>query len=38
VPVSFQREPDDFDLLIADQVMPEMTGMELTRDVLEETN
>ncbi len=29
----FEREPDEFDLIITDLTMPEMTGVELTRKV-----
>ncbi|WP_300672689.1 response regulator [Desulfoluna sp.] len=31
---TFQRTPDDFDLVITDMTMPEMTGVELSRNLL----
>ncbi|RPI77908.1 MAG: response regulator, partial [Desulfobacteraceae bacterium] len=31
----FQAHPDDFDLVITDQTMPEMTGVELARALLQ---
>ncbi len=30
----FQEKPDEFDLVITDQVMPNMTGTELAREIL----
>jgi len=30
----FRLDPSRFDLIITDQTMPEMTGMELTREIL----
>jgi len=30
----FQNHPEDFDLVITDNIMPEMSGMELTRNIL----
>ena len=30
----FQNQPEDFDLVITDNIMPEMSGMELTRNIL----
>ncbi|MBM4148182.1 MAG: response regulator [Lentisphaerae bacterium] len=30
----FRRDPDMFDIVVTDQVMPEMTGAELTRELL----
>lgn len=31
---AFENQPDDFDLIITDQTMPEMTGLELARRIL----
>ena len=31
----FERKPDDFDVVITDQTMPGMTGMELARQMLQ---
>ena len=31
----FQKQPDDFDLVITDQTMPDMTGAELSERILE---
>ncbi|MBN2656062.1 MAG: response regulator [Spirochaetales bacterium] len=28
---AFRRDPDDFDIVITDQVMPELTGLELLK-------
>jgi YesN/AraC family two-component response regulator len=28
----FRRQPDDFDLVITDMTMPELTGMDLARE------
>jgi two-component system cell cycle sensor histidine kinase/response regulator CckA len=30
----FKKNPQDFDLVIADQTMPQMTGLELARELL----
>lgn len=31
----FQDHPDDFDLIVTDQVMPGLTGVEITKEILE---
>jgi PAS domain S-box-containing protein len=31
----FRRQPDDFDLVITDQTMPEMTGFDMAREMLQ---
>jgi CheY-like chemotaxis protein len=31
---TFQEKPDEFDLVITDQVMPNMTGTQLARDLI----
>lgn len=31
----FQQHPDEFDLIVTDQVMPGLTGVEITRKILE---
>ena len=32
---SFKQHPDDFDLIITDQVMPGLTGVEISQKILE---
>ncbi|NTV13939.1 MAG: response regulator [Desulfobulbaceae bacterium] len=32
--IAFQAKPDKFDLVLTDQAMPNMTGMELAREIL----
>ncbi|MCB1120719.1 MAG: PAS domain S-box protein [Verrucomicrobiae bacterium] len=32
---AFRKDPDSFDLVISDQIMPNMTGMDLARQILE---
>lgn len=32
---AFREHPDDFDLVITDQTMPNMTGLELAREILQ---
>lgn len=31
----FKDHPDDFDLIVTDQVMPGLTGVEITKEILE---
>lgn len=31
---AFCRDPDDFDIVITDQVMPKMTGIELLKNII----
>ena len=33
-PGAFRKEPDAFDLVITDQTMPHLTGVELAREIL----
>ena len=32
---AFQKQPEDFDLIITDMTMPKMTGMELSKKILQ---